>query len=106
MIVDLPEGTSGDIEIKHHTTTGTTREELIADLIGRPVPIGTNYTSLYQNGVVWMSDTFPERYDHIEAATEMHHRGGRVLIAGLGIGCILRTAILSKVAHIDLSVTQ
>ena len=77
---------------------------MIAQIIGLKVPIGQPYTALYQDGIIWMSDVLHEREEHLRPAREIHNRKGRVLIAGLGIGCILRSAILSGATHVDVDI--
>ena len=58
---------------------------------GRWVPPG-DYTALYRGGTLVMSDTPDELRDHTQPVREAK---GHVLIAGLGLGCVLQ-AILDK----------
>ena len=102
MTVDLPEQTVGDYTIRRLVARAGTLESHVADLVGRPVPPGTRYTSLAVGDIVWMADIPPEREDHLPVATEIDSRKGRVLIAGLGIGMILRSAILSGAERVDI----
>lgn len=56
---------------------------------GRYVPEGT-YTQLLRKGTVVMSDTPDELCDHWSLFSEAVERGGRVLVHGLGLGCLIR----------------
>lgn len=60
------------------------------------------YTRLTVDGVLWMSDTTAERRDHW---TPVHkadqYPGGRGLVNGLGLGCVLG-AMLDSLAHVDV----
>ena len=76
--VDLPEGRHGNVEVRRLT-------------IGKPSPLDMlrygsrvcqegEYTALYRNGGLWMSDTTAEQDDHRPAIREIADRGGRVLV--------------------------
>ena len=100
MAVDVPEGGHGAVTVERFTI-GTDDFQNFR-MGGRAARPGT-YTMLCRKGELWMSDTTAERMDHFEAAREIDARGGRILIGGLGLGMILRVALLTpKVAHIDV----
>lgn len=102
MQVTVPEGTYRDCSVKRFEVTGKELESLRYQLDGRGCQPGT-YTRLDHNGVLWMSDTTAERYDHGDPAYEIRDRGGRVLIGGLGLGMILNFALLQdNVTHVDV----
>lgn len=70
---------------------------------GGPASRGTRpgtFTKLVVDGTLWMSDVQAEYIDHFEAIEQAH---GRVLLNGLGLGCVLK-AILAKdsVEHVDV----
>lgn len=100
MKVDLPEGEFGSCEIRKFTVE---RDSLQNMMLGARYCQPGEYTRLDRNGRLWMSDTTAERSDHLGAAWEIERRGGRVLVGGLGLGCILRPAIFTpEVTHIDV----
>lgn len=103
MQVDLPVGVHGRLELEHFEVEANSLENLRLMLQGgRDCRVGT-YTRLLIDGELWMSDTTAERYDHIDAAYEIGRRGGRILIGGLGLGMILRVALLTpEVEHVDV----
>jgi hypothetical protein len=102
MQVDLPEATSGKVAVEHFTVDPHSVEFMRTAMRGRGCCPGT-YTRLTRNGHLWMSDTTAERMDHLSAAYAIEHYGGRVLIGGLGLGMILRAALLTPtVTHIDV----
>lgn len=92
--VNIPEGKSGDWEIKKFTVS---EEDAKFDALrsigrgGRYTPAGT-YTSLTRNGQVIMSDTPDEIRDHLKF---IRMAKGKVLINGLGLGMVLK-AVLDK----------
>ncbi len=100
--VNIPEGKSGDWEVKCFTVT---EEQAKFDQMrgmfhgGRYTPAGT-YTSIQRNGKIIMSDTPNEIGDH-HGIIRMAR--GKVLINGLGIGMVLG-AILEKseVTHVTV----
>lgn len=100
--VNIPEGKSGDWEVKKFTVT---EEEASLDRIrgmfhgGRFTPAGT-YTCIKRNGHIIMSDTPDEIQDH---SSVIYHATGEVLINGLGIGMVLN-AVLQKpeVSHVTV----
>ena len=92
--VNIPEGKSGNWEIRHFTVSE--EDEKFGALRGifnggRYTPAG-NYTGLYYRGSVIMSDTPDEIRDHLGFIRQAH---GNVLINGLGIGMVLQ-AVLNK----------
>jgi len=59
---------------------------------------------LHDGRKLWMSDTQAELFDHLEAARRMCDPScHRVLIHGLGLGCVVNVALsLDNVEHIDV----
>lgn len=104
MKATVPEGESGDWKVERFTVG---EQDMLGQLgslfsTGRSVPPGT-YTRLTRGGTVVMSDTPDELRDHMFPALEIRQRGGRVLIGGLGLGCVLQAALLSEnVTHVDV----
>lgn len=100
--VDLPEGRLGDVEIRRFTVEPNSLGNLMYALEGRGCEPG-EYTRLDRKGALWMSDTTAERRDHAGVAHEIRRRGGRVLIAGLGLGMIVGYALAQpNVEHVDV----
>lgn len=105
--VDIPDGVSGDWEIKTFTVSkeqedfGKLRAAISFSSRGRYVPAGT-YKGLYRHGsfgtTVVMSNTPNEISDH---AVFIYRACGSVLINGLGLGVSLR-AILDKPEEVGL----
>lgn len=92
--VNIPEGKSGDWEVKKFTVSEDDAKWDALRSIGRGgryTPTGT-YTSLTRNGQVIMSDTPNEIQDHLEF---IRRAKGKVLINGLGLGMVLK-AVLDK----------
>jgi len=92
--VNIPEGKSGDWEVKKFIVSEDDAKWDALRSIGRGgryTPAGT-YTSLTRNGQVIMSDTPNEIQDHLEF---IRRAKGHVLINGLGLGVALK-AILDK----------
>jgi hypothetical protein len=106
MAVEVPEGTSGAFRVERFEVPPNSLEGLRLAWSGRPCAPGI-YTRLTQGDLLWMSDTPAERRDHLGAALSMRERGGRVLIGGLGLGMIVRAALLgSPVEHVDVLETN
>jgi hypothetical protein len=107
MTIDLPEGELNGLRVDRFEVGKDDLENLRNALDARGTMPGT-YIRLCQqspNGGwwLWMSDTDAEKRDHFEAAYQIHDRGGRVLIGGLGLGMILRVALLTDgVTHVDV----
>jgi hypothetical protein len=97
--VTIPEGTKGNWTIKHvvtdHIDWHTAQH-------GRNVPVGEQFTILYRDSTLVMSDTPAERYDHIYAVAMAK---GSCLINGLGIGMVLKN-ILLKPEVTDVTVVE
>jgi hypothetical protein len=89
MKCDIPIGESGNCKIERFVVT---EAEASFDRMrgmfrdGRYVPAG-DYTRLLVNGGIMMSDTPDELRDHIYPLRIAH---GICLVAGLGLGCIVR----------------
>ena len=94
-------GVSGNWCVEQFRSTAADQPSQLAELkqTGRYVPPGT-YTRLTYKGGVIMSDTPDELRD---LAAVLRRARGRVLIHGLGLGCVVR-ALLAKpnVEHIDV----
>jgi hypothetical protein len=105
MKVDLPEGSAGPWSIRKFEVDQTGAElfnmrQIIHGMSHRMVKPGV-YTKLVhtERGIV-MSDTPAELQDHLQPLHEfMRPTTRRVLIAGLGLGCVLRGALTQ--AHIE-----
>lgn len=91
MAVDVPEGLHGEVTVERLEVHLDLQNMMLGGRSCRP---GT-YTCLRRRGVLWMSDTTAERYDHLGAAYEIARRGGNVLIGGLGLGMLLRATLLT-----------
>lgn len=52
-----------------------------------------------QEWVTWMSDAPGEIYDQVEAIEQIHRRGGRVLIGGLGLGVMVKASLESPLVE-------
>jgi hypothetical protein len=96
--VDVPEGVSGIWKVSKFTVDKQQAEfDALRGMfsgggMGRSTPPGT-YTSLHRGGTLIMSDTPDEIRDHrgfIRSAT------GNVLIAGLGIGMVMRAVAMKE----------
>lgn len=94
MVVEVPEGVSGNVEVRRFEVTGREIEAMRLALEGRCVRPGI-YTALMRAGTLWMSDTPAERRDHYAPAALIDRLGGDVLIGGLGLGMLLRFALLT-----------
>lgn len=110
MACDVPEGTYGTVAVERFEMEKDSPGQLHASLRGRGCLPGT-YTRLMRNGRLWMSDTTAERRDHISPAAEIQRAGrdadrlgpARILIGGLGLGMIVRVALLTPdVGHVDV----
>jgi hypothetical protein len=98
----LPIGSRGRAAISRFTVTPTDSDftRLRAAMKGRGyVPAG-EYTQLRVNGSQWMSDTPDELRD---CHSILCRARGRVLVNGLGLGCVVR-GLLAKpiVEHVDV----
>jgi hypothetical protein len=100
--VTVPEGRRGAVAVERFTVERDDIEALRLSLSGRGCQPGT-YTKLTRNGQLWMSDTTAEQRDHWRPDAEISRRGGRVLIAGLGLGMIVARALsYPNVEHVDV----
>lgn len=103
--VDVPEGTSGDVTVKRFEVTKDSLANLRLSMEpGNRACLPGTYTAMTRAGSLWMSDTTAERRDHITPALAIDNIDTkRVLIGGLGLGCILRVALLTPtVEHVDV----
>ena len=87
----VPEGVSGNWEVKKFSVSKEDAEFNMMRSIysfsssGRYVPAG-QYTGLYVNGQVMMSDTPDELSDHYQPLSVA---SGICLVSGLGLGCVV-----------------
>lgn len=91
MIVDVPEGVSGDWAVERFAVTpeDAARQRVRSIFSGRHTPVGS-YTKLTRNGLIIMSDTPDEMRDHISFR---HAARGHVLVNGLGLGMVIEMVI-------------
>lgn len=102
MRVTVPEGTSGNVEIRRVVAGKQSLRDLI-HCSSRSVPEGFALTSLYRDGDLWMSDTPAERKDHLPMVFKAHEIGAKsALINGLGLGMIVQALLMGPVQHIDV----
>jgi hypothetical protein len=70
---------------------------------GRGVIDPGEYTALFVDDVLWMSDTPDEKYDHYDPVAVAVRHGGRVLINGLGLGMVVGAMLkIPHVEHVDV----
>ena len=100
--VDVPTGTIGSATIDRFEISE--RDAAFAVFrYGARTPSPGTYTRLTINGRTIMSDTVAEWRDHDAPIREIRRRGGRVLIAGLGIGMVVKAALeCDRVEHVDV----
>jgi hypothetical protein len=104
--VDIPEGRSGVWYVEKFEVKDDVKRSIFnLHARGRDVPVGT-YTRLMRDKSFdnpMMSDTPAEIYDHAEAVYKIQELGGRILLNGLGLGCILKAALsFSNVERVDV----
>ena len=104
--VNIPEAKSGEWYVERFIVKDDIQKAIFnLHAGGRSVPNGT-YTRLMRDHS-WnnpmMSDTPSEIYDHYEPIYKAQELGGRILLNGLGLGCVLK-AILTfpNVTRIDV----
>ncbi len=104
--VAIPEGRSGKWYVeKFEVKNDIERAIFNLHAMGREVPLGT-YTRLMRDDS-WdnpmMSDTPQEIYDQMEVIFKIQELGGRILINGLGLGCVVKAALsFPNVERIDV----
>jgi hypothetical protein len=96
--VDVPEGKSGDWEIKKFTVTDKdvslfNTRCMFSPGMGSRTMIAGDYTKLTRNGQTIMSDTRAEISDHFSF---LFKAKGHVLINGLGLGWIVEALLRKK----------
>ena len=90
MKLDYKELVIGEWEIKKYNVPENCLRNLIQyQKTGRIVPPG-NYTGLFNNGDLYMSDTPDEILDMYEIAT---NTVGNILVSGLGLGTTGQPAV-------------
>jgi len=104
--VNIPEGKKGNWYIENFTVNEKNFGRLYYQLHGgRDVPLGT-YTRLMRDHSLdnpMMSDTPSEIYDHYEPIYQAKELGGRILINGLGLGCVIKAMLtFPNVTRIDV----
>lgn len=101
--VHLPDAELDGLKIARYTVTGHSIADIRARMDGRGTQPG-DYTILYRDGRLWMSDTDAEWRDHSEAVWRIRKpETKRVLINGLGIGVIVKAALAcDHVEHVDV----
>jgi hypothetical protein len=104
MCVDVPEGRSGNIEIRRIVAGPPGLYDMFHQKTRPIIPEGTTITALYRSGQLWMSDTPAEQRDHQAIMMQaIRRRARRVLINGLGLGMVVGGLIqLDHVNHIDV----
>lgn len=103
--VDVPEGESGNWKIERFTVSeeDAAFTRFAQMKYGRGYVEPGTYTRLSCRGWVVMSDTRDEKLDHYAPVREAERRGGRVLIAGLGVGMVLNAILLlENVEHVTV----
>lgn len=106
---DVPEGAAGDWRVEHfRITEEEARFAAVRSLISASGQIGCHspgpgrYTRLVYRGDVVMSDTIQE---YLTNWVAIHRAEGHVLIAGLGLGCVLQ-AIAKKSSVKSVTVVE
>lgn len=103
MRVTVPEGRSGNVTIRKMVSEAPSLRDMIRN-DGRNIPEGYDFTALYRNGEIWMSDTPAEQRDHypaIRAALDFNAQ--TALVNGLGLGMVVQALLLdTNVQHIDV----
>lgn len=97
--VNIPEGQLNSVKVKKFTLT---KERCAFQFVYR-APLPGNFTALYIDGELWMSDTIAEIRDHLPVI-DMINKTQRcnILIHGLGIGVVLQAAIWGNANSIDV----
>lgn len=91
--VSVPEGEIDGLRVERFEVPEKSLENLRNAFAGRSTQPGT-YTMLSDERGIWMSDTHAEMRDHMEAVWQIERSATRsVLINGLGIGMIVKTAL-------------
>lgn len=104
----VPEGISGNWEVKKFTVSdedarfSELRAAFSFSSRGRSVPAG-QYTGLYVNGQVMMSDTPDELGDHIRPYSVA---SGTCLVSGLGLGCVVEGMLRKRNNQGELAVDK
>ena len=101
--VSLPPGEMGGVELRRITVAPSSLENLRQAINGRSTRPG-EYTGLYIDGLLWMSDTDAEWHDHWPIVRWFRYPATkRVLINGLGLGMVVQAALDSEyIEHIDV----
>lgn len=100
--VDVPEAQQGNWQVERFEVKENDSGRIYYMLHGRDVPAGV-YTRLKRGNSTIMSDTPSEIRDHFEPIFQAKELGGKVLINGLGLGCILKAVLsFSNVTHVDV----
>lgn len=100
--VSIPPGRIGDAQIDHfEVPEGMTLEKV---RLGARCPDPGRYTRLRVAGVLMMTDTMAEMFDHYDA---VRNAKGDVLITGLGLGmvanAVARRDVVNSVTVVEIS---
>jgi hypothetical protein len=91
--VTVPEGELDGARIARFTVPKESLENLRMQIHGRGTKPG-EYTGLWLDDRLWMSDTDAEWFDHLEAVYKIRRPvTKRVLINGLGLGMVVKAAL-------------
>lgn len=103
MVVTVPEGKSGDVEVRQFEVSKDAGRLSFINGRGRGTPAGT-YTALFRRDYLWMSDTPDERADHLPFLRNCRGRNAeRVLVNGLGLGAVVAGLLaIESVRHVDV----
>lgn len=98
--VTVPEGTCGNVEVRRFTIEENDLANIMAIFKGGRQTRPGEYTALYRNGRLWMSDTDAEWRDHWPVIDRLRwDRVRSVLINGLGLGMVVQEALARE--HIE-----
>lgn len=102
--VDLPPGELDGVEIRKITVGRNDLDNFMEALTSARSTRAGEYTALYRNGRLWMSDTDAEWRDHWPVVNQLERDTARtVLINGLGIGLAVQVALdQPHVEHVDV----
>lgn len=85
-----------EFTVSHEDAESFNFRQTIQGCGNRYIMPGT-YVGLYERGGdPWMSDTTAERKDHRDVAARIAEVGGRILVAGLGLGMIVKSALSNE----------
>jgi len=103
--VDVPEGVSGNWRVERFEISESDSSYSMLSLMnhGRGFIRPGTYTRMLRGETLVMSDTPDEKRDHYGPVLEARREGGRVLVAGLGIGMVANAILqLENVEHVTV----